>query len=26
LQEYVCENNQDPVRFEELEQKGLVTR
>jgi len=26
LQEYVCENNQDPVRFEELEKKGLITR
>ena len=26
LQEWVCENNQDPVRFEELDKKGLVTR
>jgi hypothetical protein len=26
LQEYVCENNQDPVHFEQLDKKGLVTR
>jgi hypothetical protein len=26
LQEYVCENNQDPERFEELDKKGLVNR
>jgi hypothetical protein len=26
LQEYVCENNQDPAAFEALEKKGLVTR
>jgi hypothetical protein len=26
LQEFVCENNQDPERFEELDKKGLVTR
>jgi hypothetical protein len=26
LQEYVCENNQDPDHFEELDKKGLVTR
>jgi hypothetical protein len=26
LQEYVCENNQDPSHFEELDKKGLVTR
>src|SRR5437667_1947144 len=26
LQEFVCENNQDPAAFEELEKKGLVTR
>ena len=26
LQEYVCENNQDPERFEELDKKGLVAR
>ena len=26
LQEYVCENNEDPARFEELDKKGLITR
>ena len=26
LQEYVCENNQDPEHFEQLDKKGLVTR
>lgn len=26
LQEYVCENNQDPAFFERLDKKGLVTR
>lgn len=26
LQEYVCENNQDPAHFEELDRKGLVAR
>jgi len=26
LQEYVCENNQDPASFEELDKKGLITR
>jgi len=26
LQEYVCENNQDPEHFEALDKKGLVTR
>ena len=26
LQEYVCENNQDPAHFEELDKKGLVAR
>ena len=26
LQEYVCENNQDPAHFEQLEKKGLVAR
>ena len=26
IQEYVCENNQDPARFEELDKKGLITR
>jgi hypothetical protein len=26
LQEWVCENNQDPAFFEELEKKGVVTR
>jgi hypothetical protein len=26
LQEYVCENNQDPGHFEQLDKKGLVTR
>ena len=26
LQEYVCENNQDPDHFEQLDQKGLVNR
>ena len=26
LQEYVCENNQDPDHFEQLDQKGLVAR
>ena len=26
LQEWVCENNQDPVLFEELDKKGLITR
>src|SRR6266550_384168 len=26
LQEYVCENNQDPEAFEQLDKKGLVTR
>ena len=26
LQEYVCENNQDPLHFEQLDKKGLVTR
>ena len=26
LQEYVCENNQDPAKFEELDKKGLVAR
>jgi hypothetical protein len=26
LQEYVCENNQDPADFERLDKKGVVTR
>ncbi len=26
LQEYVCDNNQDPDHFEQLDKKGLVTR
>jgi hypothetical protein len=26
LQEYVCENNEDPARFEDLDKKGLVAR
>ena len=26
IQEYVCENNQDPARFEDLDKKGLITR
>ena len=26
LQEYVCENNQDPDHFQELDKKGLVAR
>ena len=26
LQEYVCENNQDPAYFEQLDKKGLVAR
>ena len=26
LQEYVCENNQDPEHFEQLDKKGLVAR
>jgi hypothetical protein len=26
LQEYVCENNEDPAHFEALDKKGLVTR
>jgi hypothetical protein len=26
LQEWVCENNQDPIHFEELDKKGLVER
>ena len=26
LQEFVCENNQDPEAFEQLDKKGLVTR
>ena len=26
IQEYVCENNQDPSHFEELDKKGLITR
>ena len=26
LQEWVCENNQDPAHFEELDKKGLVAR
>ena len=26
LQEYVCENNQAPEHFEQLDKKGLVTR
>ena len=26
IQEWVCENNQDPQRFEELDKKGLVKR
>ena len=26
LQEYVCENNQDPEHFEELDKKGLINR
>ena len=26
LQEYVCENNQDPADFEQLDKKGLITR
>ena len=26
LQEYVCENNQDPAHFEQLDKQGLVAR
>lgn len=26
LQEYVCENNQDPAYYEELEKKGLIAK
>jgi hypothetical protein len=26
LQEYVCEDNDDPAHFEGLEKKGLITR
>jgi hypothetical protein len=26
VQEFVCENNEDPAHFEALDKKGLVTR
>jgi hypothetical protein len=26
LQEYVCENNEDPAQFERLDKKGLIER
>lgn len=26
LQEYICENNQDPAHFEQLDKKGLIAR